>query len=90
MGDENTVKPGAGPGNKEDVNTDVKAGAEPVAKDAKSDSSAENVPWNKDPRFQEFIKEKKTLTAANEKLQKLLKANDLEDPDDLEDLVAKG
>ncbi len=86
MPEETTVKTGAEP-EKTEVKTEVK-GAEP--KDVKTDSSPENVPWNKDPRFQEFIKEKKTLTAANEKLQKLLKANDLEDPDDLEDLVSRG
>jgi len=88
---ENTEKTGAEPENKIEKieeKTEVE-GAEPT-KDVKADSSPENVPWNKDPRFQEFIKEKKTLNAANEKLQKLLKANDLEDPDDLEDLVAKG
>lgn len=72
----------------EPTDTTVKAGAEPV-KDAKSDSSTD-VPWNKDPRFQDFLKEKKTLTAANERLQNLLKANELDDPDDLADLVAKG
>ena len=86
---ESTEKTGAEPGKAEpEVTTEVK-GAEP-AKDAKSESSPENVPWNKDPRFQEFIKEKKQLIAANDKLQKLLKANELDDPDDLEDLVAKG
>jgi hypothetical protein len=89
--EENTEKTGAGP-----ENTDVKepkAGDKTdstTAKDAKTDSSPENVPWNKDPRFQEFIRDKKTLTAANEKLQKLLKANELDDPDDLEELVSKG
>lgn len=83
----NTAKTGAEPDNTEKTEL---TGADPVAKDAKTDSSTENVPWNKDPRFQEFIKEKKTLSAANEKLQKLLKANELEDSDDLEDLVAKG
>jgi hypothetical protein len=86
---EKTEKTGAEP-EKTEVKTEDKSGAVLDAKDVKSDSSPENVPWNKDPRFQEFIKEKKTLSAANEKLQKLLKANDLEDPDDLEDLVARG
>ncbi len=84
-----TEKTGAEP-EKTEIKTEEKSGAVLDAKDAKTDSSPENVPWNKDPRFQEFIKEKKTLTAANEKLQKLLKANDLEDPDDLEDLVSRG
>ncbi len=88
MADENTEKTGAEPADKTAVADSSTAGKE--NKDAKADSSTENVPWNKDPRFQEFIKEKKTLTAANEKLQKLLKANDVEDPDELEDLVAKG
>lgn len=59
-------------------------------KDAKSDSSTENLPWHKDSRFQDFLKEKKGLEAANAKLQKILKENDLEDPDDLEDLVKSG
>jgi len=89
MVNENTAKTGAEP-EKTEVKTEDKSGAVLDAKDAKTDSSSENVPWNKDPRFQEFIKNKKELTAANEKLQKLLKANDLEDPDDLEDLVARG
>jgi hypothetical protein len=84
MTEEKTVVAGAEP-----ADTTVKAGAEPV-KDAKSDSSTENVPWNKDPRFQDFMKEKKSLTAANEKLQAILKANDLDDPDDLMELVQSG
>jgi hypothetical protein len=78
-----TEKVGAEPTDKT-----VVAGAEPV-KDAKSDPSTD-VPWNKDPRFQEFLKEKKGLTAANDRLQNLLKANELDDPDDLADLVARG
>jgi len=60
-------------------------------KDAKeTESSTENLPWHKDDRFKEFLKEKKTLEAANAKLQKLLKDNELEDPDDLEGLVKSG
>ena len=70
--------------------TDTTKADSSTAKDAKSDSSPENVPWNKDPRFQEFMKEKKSLTAANEKLQSILKANDLEDADDLIELVQSG
>jgi hypothetical protein len=67
-------------------------GKPPVdAKDVKgSESSPENLPWHKDARFQDFLKEKKGLEAANAKLQKILKANDLDDPDDLEDLVRNG
>jgi len=59
-------------------------------KDAKSESSPETLPWHKDPRFQDFLKEKKGLETANAKLQKILKDNDLDDPDDLEDLVKSG
>jgi hypothetical protein len=65
-------------------------GKPPVKTDDKADPSTADMPWHKDARFQEFLKEKKTLTAANEKLQKLLKVNDLDDPDDLEELVASG
>ena len=65
-------------------------GQPPVTDDKKADSSTENLPWHKDERFQSFMKEKKTLEAANAKLQKLLKENELEDPDDLEDLVKSG
>jgi hypothetical protein len=87
MADENTEKTGAEPDNTGKV-ADV-ADSTP-AKDAKSDSSPENVPWNKDPRFQEFNKQRKELTASHEKLQKLLKANNLEDADDLVELVESG
>ncbi len=87
--DTNTVQTGAEPENKTEVKVEDKTESTPV-KDVKSDSSTENVPWNKDPRFQEFNKQRKELNAANEKLQKLLKANELDDPDDLEELVAKG
>ena len=65
-------------------------GKPPVNADVKADSSTENLPWHKDPRFQDFMKEKKGLEAANAKLQKILKANDLDDPDDLDDLVKSG
>ena len=65
-------------------------GKPPVKADEKADPSTADMPWHKDARFQDFLKEKKQLTAANEKLQKLLKANDLDDPDDLEELVASG
>jgi hypothetical protein len=65
-------------------------GKPPVNADAKSDSSPENLPWHKDARFQDFLKEKKGLEAANEKLQKILKENGLDDPDELEDLVKSG
>jgi hypothetical protein len=70
----------------------VEDGKPPVkdVKDDKADSSTENLPWHKDERFKEFLKEKKTLESANAKLQKLLKDNDLDDPDDLEDLVKSG
>ena len=60
-------------------------------KDAKeAESSTESLPWHKDQRWQDFQKEKKTLEAANAKLQKILKDNELEDADDLEDLVKSG
>ena len=69
--------------------TKVEDGNPPV-KDAKADSSTENLPWHKDARFQDFLKEKKVLETANAKLQKILKENELDDPDDLEDLVKSG
>lgn len=69
--------------------TKVEDGNPPV-KDVKADSSTENLPWHKDARFQDFLKEKKGLEAANAKLQKILKDNELDDPDDLEDLVKSG
>lgn len=59
-------------------------------KDEKADSSPETLPWHKDARFQEFLKEKKGLEAASAKLQKILKDNDLDDPDDLEELAKSG
>ncbi len=65
-------------------------GKPPVKADEKADPSTVDMPWHKDARFQDFLKEKKQLLAANEKLQKLLKENDLDDPDDLEDLVKSG
>ena len=70
--------------------TKVEDGNPPVKTDAKADSSTEILPWHKDARFQDFLKEKKGLETANAKLQKILKANDLEDPDDLDDLVKSG
>jgi hypothetical protein len=91
MENENTERTGAEPDNTAEGKTEGKVGAEPVVKDVKSDSSTDvNVPWNKDPRFQEFIKEKNTLTAASKKLEKLLKENELDDPEDLAELVQKG
>jgi len=80
-----------------DENTDSSSvskeadGQPPVKEtDAKADSSTENQPWHKDERLKGFLQEKKTLEAANAKLQKLLKDNGLDDPDDLEDLVKSG
>lgn len=70
--------------------TKVEDGNPPVKTDVKADSSPENLPWHKDARFQDFLKEKKGLEAANAKLQKILKDNELDDPDDLEDLVKSG
>jgi len=84
----------------EKTNTDV-AGAVPVDKgqqsdsptdkDAKTDSSPEVVvddkgkplPYDQQPKW-------KAARAAEKKLNDLLKANDLEDPDDLLDLVQRG
>ncbi len=59
-------------------------------KDAKGSESSTEGPWHKDERFKAFLTEKKSLEAANAKLQKILKDNDLDDPDDLEDLVKSG
>ena len=70
--------------------TKVEDGNPPVKADVKADSSPENLPWHKDARFQDFLKEKKGLETANAKLQKILKDNELDDPDDLEDLVKSG
>lgn len=57
-------------------------GAEPV-KDAKPDSSTEQVPFDKDPRW-------KAARLAEKKLNELMKANEVEDPDDLIDLIQSG
>lgn len=82
--DTNTAKAGAEPANTEVKDTTATAGAEP-AKDAKPDSSTEEkpVPWDKDPRW-------KTARTAEKKLTDLLKANGLEDPDDLVELIQHG
>jgi hypothetical protein len=69
--------------------TDTTKADSSTVKDVKSDSSTD-VPWNKDPRFQKFLEEKKGLTAASEKLQSILKANNLDDADDLMELVQSG
>ena len=81
----------------------VVAGAEPAdkgatvglptdeKKDAKADSSPDVVvdkdgkplPWSEQPKW-------KSARAAEKKLNDLLKANDLDDPDDLLDLVQRG
>jgi len=61
-----------------------------VKADEKADPSTADMPWHKDARFKEYNEERKSLLAANTKLQKLLKANDLDDPDDLEELVSSG
>lgn len=84
----------------EEIKTDA-AGAVPADKgakadspagaDAKADSSPEVVvdkdgkplPWNDQPKW-------KSARAAERKLNDLLKANDLTDPDDLLDLVERG
>ena len=65
-------------------------GKPPVKADEKADPSTADMPWHKDARFKEYNEERKSLLAANTKLQKLLKANDLDDPDDLEELVSSG
>lgn len=79
MPEENTAIVGAEP-----TNTDTaKAGSEPV-QDAKSESSTDKpAPFDSDPRW-------KSARLAEKKLQEILKANDLDDPDDLIDLVQSG
>ena len=76
--DTNTAKAGAEPAN---TGVTATAGAEP-AKDAKTDSSTEEkpAPFDKDPRW-------KSARTAEKKLNDLLKANGIEDPDDLVDLI---
>lgn len=80
----NTAKAGAEPANTEAKDNTAMAGAEP-AKDAKSDSSTEEkpTPFDKDPRW-------KSARTAEKKLNDLLKANGMEDPDDLVDLIEHG
>ena len=82
--DTNTATAGAEPANTEAKDTTAKAGAEP-AKDAKTDPSTEEkpAPFDKDPRW-------KSARTAEKKLTELLKANGLEDPDDLVDLIQHG
>lgn len=82
----NTAKTGAEPENKAaDSKTAEKPGAEPAKeeRDAKSESSTENVPFDKDPRW-------KSARLAEKKLNDLMKANEVDDPDDLVDLVKRG
>jgi hypothetical protein len=64
--------------------TGEKAESSPAAEDAKSDSSTEKaLPWDKDPRW-------KSARTAEKRVNDLLKANNLEDLDDLEEAVSKG
>lgn len=79
------------------VTPEVGVGAEPAKeatenKDAKQPESSpdEKLPWHKDVRWQAFQAEKKNLQAAQDKLNAILKANNLEDADDLEELVQSG
>lgn len=58
------------------------AGTAPAA-GTKDESGAEEVPWNKDPRFQKFIQEKNALDG-------LLQANKVSSIDELRDLAATG
>lgn len=78
MADEITAKAGSEP----EIKDTAKAGAEPE-KDANADSSSESLPWDKDPRW-------KSARTAEKKLNELLKANGLEDSDDLVELVNSG
>jgi hypothetical protein len=81
MPEDNTAKvAGAEPDN---TKTASLTDSESVVKDAKSDSSTENVPFDKDPRW-------KSARIAEKKLQELLKVNELDDPDELVDLVKSG
>ena len=87
MEEEKTVVAGAEPADK-----GATAGLPPdEKKDAKADSSPDVVvdkdgkplPWDKQPKWV-------AARAAEKKLNDLLKANDLDDPDDLLDLVQRG
>jgi hypothetical protein len=88
MEEKNTEKQvGAEPKNKTDDKSETESGVVDV-KD--SNSSDEKVPWNKDPRWQKWQTDKKTLQPLADKVNNLLKANGLDDLDDLTELVESG
>lgn len=80
---EDIANPGAIPDADKNHTAENLPGAEPGTDAKPASSSDENVPFDKDPRW-------KSARLAEKKLQDLLKANDLDDPDDLADLVSSG
>jgi len=76
MPEEKTVIAGAEPV------TEV-AGAEPVVDPEKTGSEPDKVPWDKDPRWQEW-------RGAEQKLQTIMKNNEVESIEALEELIKDG
>ncbi len=92
MADENTAKAGAEPADKGQVSDSPTDKGKEGKPEANADSSPEEVvkdkdgkplPWNEQPKW-------KAARQAEKKLDALLKANEVEDPDDLVELIQKG
>ena len=85
MADENnTAKAGAEPVNKEDAAKGQVPDSPTDKKDATADSSTEEkLPFDQHPKW-------KAARQAEKKLQELLKANDVDDPDELLELAKSG
>jgi hypothetical protein len=88
----NTAAAGAEPANKGQGSDSPTDKGREVKAEASADSSTEEVvkdkdgkplPWNEQPKW-------KAARQAEKKLTELLKANELEDPDDLVELIQKG
>jgi hypothetical protein len=80
MTETNTAIPGAEPGDKKPT---AIAGAEPEIDATSASSPEKQLPFDKDPRW-------KSARLAEQKLEGILKANDLEDVDDLIALIESG
>lgn len=70
----------------------AKEGAPPAPGEVGKESPTldENVPWNKDPRFQKFLTDRKELMTTTEKLKVIMADNEVEDIEELKDLITSG
>jgi hypothetical protein len=84
MSEKESEKSGSQPENKEEVK-DEKVESSPT-EDVKEKSSDSEVPWHKDPRFKDELDSLKLGKSVKE----LIKANGLEDVDELKDLINSG